>query len=197
MVHRIGGLTCLLGAVMTAGAAFAGPPSVAPVQEAVSIYLRPSVTLVGPVVTVGDVAAMEGGTGAYRRRFAALDLADLSSVAPELEITREQIAFRLRLAGAGVNQFRLLGAKHTRAHLGGGRRRRAGRRVPHQAGGGRRAETAGKSRDNQASRSSSSSGASRSSATDDPLRGPARRPGRSEDPRPQRRFTNRKSRPRR
>ena len=116
MVHRIGGLTCLLGAVMTAGAAFAGPPSVAPVQEAVSIYLRPSVALVGPVVTVGDVAALEGGTSAYRRRFAALDLADLSSGAPELDITREQIAFRLRLAGASVNQFRLLGEAHTSDH---------------------------------------------------------------------------------
>ena len=82
-----------------------------------SIYLRPSVAVGGRVVTVGDVAALEGGTSAYRRWLAALDLADLSLAAPELDITQEQVAFRLRLAGAGVNQFQLLGAKHTRAHL--------------------------------------------------------------------------------
>jgi hypothetical protein len=113
MFHRVVGLACFLYGVWAACAALAAPPA----DEAVSLYLRPSVTLQGPVVTVGDVAALEGGTTAYRQWLAALDLSDLSPAAPERDISKEQVAFRLRLAGAGVKQFQLLGAKQTRARL--------------------------------------------------------------------------------
>ena len=114
MLYRVVGLAFLVwGASAACSALVAAPLSEGPppAGEAVSLYLRPVVTLHGPVVTVGDVAAMEGGASAYRQWLAALDLADLSPTAPDLEITKEQVAFRLRLAGAGANQFQLLGAK--------------------------------------------------------------------------------------
>jgi hypothetical protein len=114
MFHRVVGLACLLWGVLAASTAFAATPP-PPTGEAVSLYLRPGVTLEGPGVTVGDVAALEGGPAAYRQWLAALDLAELSPAAPALEISMEQVAFRLRLAGA--TQFQLLGAKQTRAHM--------------------------------------------------------------------------------
>ena len=123
MLYRVVGLAFLVwGASAACSALVAAPLSEGPppAGEAVSLYLRPVVTLHGPVVTVGDVAAMEGGASAYRQWLAALDLADLSPTAPDLEITKEQVAFRLRLAGAGANQFQLLGAKQTRARLAEG-----------------------------------------------------------------------------
>jgi len=114
MFHRVVGRACFLWGALACTALVAAPPP-PPTGEAVSLYLRPGVTLDGPVVTVGDVAALEGGNVAYRQWLAALDLADLSPAAPALEISKEQVAFRLRLAGA--TQFQLLGAKQTRAHL--------------------------------------------------------------------------------
>jgi hypothetical protein len=120
MFHRVGSIGFLYG-VLAASYALAAPAGVPPLpapqaDEAVSVYLRPNVTLGGPVVTVGDVAALEGGFTAYRQWLAALDLAELSAATPDLNISQEQVAFRLRLAGARVNQFQLLGAKQTQAH---------------------------------------------------------------------------------
>ena len=92
MFHRIGWTFSLWGvlAASTAIIAASPPPSA---SEPVSLYLRPGVTLDGPVVTVGDVAAMEGGNLAYRQWLAALDLADLSPAAPHLKSRRNRSRF--------------------------------------------------------------------------------------------------------
>ncbi len=99
MFYRIGWTFTLWG-VLAASTTLIAAPLPPPAGEVVSLYLRPGVALEGPGVTVGDVAAMEGGRVAYRQWLAALDLAELSPATPALEISKEQVDFRLRLAGA-------------------------------------------------------------------------------------------------
>lgn len=68
-------------------------------------------------VTVGDVAAVEGGAPALRQRIALLDLADLTPDNPSTVVSREQVAFRIRLAGIDTNLFRMEGAAQAEVAL--------------------------------------------------------------------------------
>lgn len=81
----------------------------------VVVTVRPRVEVPGLNVTVGDAAAVEGGPAALRQQIARLDLADLSPDRPSATVSREQVAYRIRLAGIDPALFRVEGA--TQAQL--------------------------------------------------------------------------------
>lgn len=74
------------------------------------IRLRPDVHLAEAIITVGDVARVEGGLFAWRQQIAALDLAEQPFTSEGLLITPEQVNYRLRLAGFEPGHFSLQGA---------------------------------------------------------------------------------------
>lgn len=79
-------------------------------SSAVVVTLRPRAEVADARVTVGDVAAVEGGAPALRQRITLLDLADLAPDRPNTVVSREQVAYRIRLAGIDTKLFRMEGA---------------------------------------------------------------------------------------
>jgi hypothetical protein len=63
------------------------------------------------------VAEIQGGAPALRSQIARLDLAALTASKPEAVLPREQISFRVQLAGIGPKSFRVVGATHVLARL--------------------------------------------------------------------------------
>jgi flagella basal body P-ring formation protein FlgA len=79
----------------------------------VTVVLRSAASVGDAVVLVRDIAALEGGTGALRQKIGPLDVAEFSQGSANVDITKEQLAFRLRLAGIDPRGFRVDGAAHT------------------------------------------------------------------------------------
>jgi flagella basal body P-ring formation protein FlgA len=95
------------------------PATPAPAAEAspsgvVVLLLSPQAGVAQREVFIGDVVRMEGGAAELRRRIAKLDLAEFDLLRPEVTIRKEQIAFRLMLAGIPESSFRLSGAASVR-----------------------------------------------------------------------------------
>ena len=61
-------------------------------------------------ITIGDVSVLRGGDDPLRQRIAALDLAAFDAAESSLAISREQISFRIQLAGIDGRLFRVEGA---------------------------------------------------------------------------------------
>jgi flagella basal body P-ring formation protein FlgA len=76
----------------------------------VLISLFPMILAQRPAVYVEDVASLEGGDLQQRRLLGRLDLLDLPGWGGEVTISREQVRYRLLLAGVGPARFRLVGA---------------------------------------------------------------------------------------
>ncbi len=115
---RVMGWSFVLCAV--ACGAVKGAAGVAPAGDddpIVTIYLKPTAKAPDYQVCVRDVAAIEGGQSKLRGIIGELDLADLSGADKVIDIGREQIAFRLRLAGLEPQQFRFQGADHVRVQM--------------------------------------------------------------------------------
>lgn len=74
------------------------------------ISLYPTASAKGSCVLLSDVAATRGGTPVLMRRIAALDVADVPSSSKSITISKEEVAFRLQLAGIDRQAFRLEGA---------------------------------------------------------------------------------------
>lgn len=87
--------------------AAAGPPG------PVVLVLRPEATVAQAAVRIADVAELRGGDELLRRQLAALDLAVLTAERAELRLPRQQLAFRMQLAGFPATAFRLEGAEHS------------------------------------------------------------------------------------
>lgn len=75
----------------------------------VVVTLRASTVVEEPVVTVGAIATIEGGGPALRQRIAALDVAEVSEVGRTVVVSREQLGYRLRIAGIDGDAFRVEG----------------------------------------------------------------------------------------
>jgi flagella basal body P-ring formation protein FlgA len=78
-----------------------------------TVRLRAAAVAPGARLLVGDVADVEGADLAERLRVGLLDLAELAPGA-EATVTREQVAYRLLLAGLDAGRFRLEGAAAAR-----------------------------------------------------------------------------------
>jgi flagellar basal body P-ring formation protein FlgA len=89
-----------------------GQPPVADGQTGspIVVSLRPSSTVPDAVVTIGSVATVRGGDAWLRQQVERLDVADVSEIGRSATITREQVFFRIRLAGIEQAQFRVEGA---------------------------------------------------------------------------------------
>jgi hypothetical protein len=109
---------CCLAVTAQVGAAPAVPLTpLADAASLVTITLRPTANLAVMEVVVGDIATLEGGDAGMRERIADLDLAEFSALVPAVSISRDQVAYRLVLAGIPARHFRVQGADLVRAHL--------------------------------------------------------------------------------
>lgn len=78
--------------------------------DAVRIVLCAEATGENSVITVADVAKLEGGDPSLRQYIAQLDLVEIPFRKQALTVTREQVFFRIQMARIDQRQFRLEGA---------------------------------------------------------------------------------------
>lgn len=95
------------GAAVQAGT----PPVSAQAQDVVRIVVRSEASVCLECIRLEDVASLVGGSAALQQRLAYLDLADLPEAGRETIISRDQIGFRIQIAGLTSPQFRLEGAE--------------------------------------------------------------------------------------
>ncbi len=110
--------------VMIAVLAASGVAAPARAQEAstrdglILVSLKPAATVGQGLVRLGDIAELQGGTTTQRGKLAKLDIADLEVGRPDVLLSKEQVYFRLRLAGWDPGQFRVAGAATAVVHRG-------------------------------------------------------------------------------
>src|SRR5260370_41077854 len=77
--------------------------------DVIIVTLRAAASVPDPHVYIEDVAQLEGGNFAQRQLIAKLDLTELPLSDVAAPIPREQIYFRIRLAGMESGFFRIQG----------------------------------------------------------------------------------------
>jgi flagella basal body P-ring formation protein FlgA len=120
--YLLGCFGCLFLTVFAEAYPRESDPPLSDDSQAVTITLRPLVRLSALDVVLADVASLEGGDNSLRERMAAVDLAEMTIATPSVVISREQIHFRLRLAGYQDREFRVQGANLSHARLAIGTR---------------------------------------------------------------------------
>ena len=80
------------------------------------VHLKPMVSVVDPVITIGDVASLADGDAKQHHAVASLDLVELG-VTETTQISREQISIRMQLAGLDPGTFRITGAERVQVLL--------------------------------------------------------------------------------
>jgi flagella basal body P-ring formation protein FlgA len=83
----------------------------------VVVTLRPTARVDAPCVLVSAVASVQGTSAALRQRIAGLDLVEIAEGHRAAVVSREQVSYRIRLAGIDANAFRVTGAKETLVSL--------------------------------------------------------------------------------
>ena len=78
-------------------------------SSVVVLTLRPPVANHRSQFLVQDIASLEGGTFQDRQKIGKLDLIDMPSPGKEVTISREQVMYRLLIAGIEGHQFRIEG----------------------------------------------------------------------------------------
>jgi flagella basal body P-ring formation protein FlgA len=86
--------------------------------EVVIVTLRPMVSASDSQVRIADVADLHGGDTDLKQRIGRLDLSDLPKPGQTVQVSREQVSFRIRLAGIDPRAFRMAGAQRSVVHLG-------------------------------------------------------------------------------
>jgi flagella basal body P-ring formation protein FlgA len=74
------------------------------------VALNPEATVRAPCVLLKDLATFKGATSDLEKRVAALDVADAPAPGGSVIVSKEQVAFRLQLAGIDPRDFRMEGA---------------------------------------------------------------------------------------
>lgn len=80
------------------------------------VHLKPSVLVVDPIITIGDIAVLADGTQKLHEAVAGLDLVELGTTEATM-ISREQIAIRMQLAGHDPRSFRISGVERVQVML--------------------------------------------------------------------------------
>lgn len=106
----------IVAAALTALApafAVAAPPAPAkkPASSVVTISLHPAAEATRSEVSIGDVATIEGGEPAERKRIAALDLADSPELGKTTRLTPALVAHRIKIAGIDSRRYTIQGAE--------------------------------------------------------------------------------------
>lgn len=78
--------------------------------DKLTLTLRPTSIPTGKVVRVSDIADIRGGDTSLRKRVADLDIEETPLVGEQIEITSEQLVFRLRLAGIRASAVEVRGS---------------------------------------------------------------------------------------
>jgi flagella basal body P-ring formation protein FlgA len=81
--------------------------------EPVSIVLFPEAVVDDSIITLNQIAKLGGGSDALRKRLGKLDVAEFKLGAEHCTVTRDQIHFRLLLAGMDAARFQVEGARRT------------------------------------------------------------------------------------
>lgn len=81
--------------------------------ETVLIQLNESASTMKSIVTLSDIASIEGGDPWVRRQIRELDITELESAPSSDTVQQSQIALRLQLAGIVRGQYQLTGASET------------------------------------------------------------------------------------
>src|SRR3989442_289600 len=84
------------------------------------ITLQPGAEVSVPLVRIQDVALLSG-PAALRDKAGLLDLTELKTGSGEQMLTREQVTYRLLLAGVDRSAFRVAGPPHVAVRLKDGR----------------------------------------------------------------------------
>jgi flagella basal body P-ring formation protein FlgA len=101
-------LACTAGSLLLAGAEPNQPPGVE--SAMVLVALQPTASVSNREVHVADVATLLGGSPELRDQIAQLDLADPPRPGQVLRMKREQISYRILIAGVDPGSFQLSGA---------------------------------------------------------------------------------------
>jgi flagella basal body P-ring formation protein FlgA len=86
----------------------------------VVITLKPAVTVAGRPVRVQDVADVAGGGLSLRGQIGLLDLADPPPPGERVQVSANQVRFRIRIANIDPGRFRIEGARQTEVSAGTG-----------------------------------------------------------------------------
>lgn len=78
-------------------------------EAPITIRLRSPNEPITDVVRIGDVADVTGGDESLRRQIAQLDLDDVPAAGQQFDVTPQQVAFRLRLAGIDPQSISIRG----------------------------------------------------------------------------------------
>src|SRR3954452_10832754 len=98
-------------------AALAAPTAPAPPAASpglIVLTLRPEAVVQQPQVLVGDVVTLEGGSFLDRRRIGGLDLTDRPGTGQDRVVSRDQVMYRILLAGVEGHRFRVEGSPAVR-----------------------------------------------------------------------------------
>ncbi len=88
-------------------------PHMAIAQGIVQIELRPAASTTKSIVTLADIATVEGGDGRVRAQIRSLDITELEA-APSADTVKEsQVALRVQLAGIPQRLYHIEGAAET------------------------------------------------------------------------------------
>lgn len=82
-------------------------------RAVVTISLLSDTAVDDTVVYLDQIARLSGGPVALRQRLARLDIAEFKLAAQQIAVPRDQVKFRLLLAGINPSQFLIVGAKQT------------------------------------------------------------------------------------
>jgi flagella basal body P-ring formation protein FlgA len=100
-----------LAIALSADAQDTARPRVAADGGVVLVTLRPQATSTGLRVCINDLAGLSGGDSTIREAIGLLDVADAPEQGMALWIPKEQVFYRIRIAGIDPQQFRLEGTK--------------------------------------------------------------------------------------
>src|SRR5260370_16234568 len=109
---------CILQFALLGNAVLGGEPSppVGARGECLVVTLNTEVTVKARFVLLKDVATFSGAAPVLTGRLAALDVADAPPPSASIIISKEQVAFRLQLAGVDRRAFRLEGPARVVVH---------------------------------------------------------------------------------
>lgn len=83
------------------------------VPDPIVVTVKPHANVSESLARIGSVAEVRGGASPMRARIAALDLAEFNRTRSETIVTKDQVYFRMRLAGIEEREFRIIGAART------------------------------------------------------------------------------------
>jgi flagellar basal body P-ring formation protein FlgA len=89
--------------------ALLAPFAIAQTGDPVVLLLHTEASVAGPVVKIGDIARIDGGSATLRDAFAKLDIAEWQPAGDRLVVSRNDVKFRLLIRGYDERTFVIAG----------------------------------------------------------------------------------------